>query len=63
MYFLDQAAVGEASLTISDADGNEIETFSEHDPRGEEGSPRAVVHHRRRGHEHLPMADDVSQTA
>ncbi len=27
-YFLEQAAVGEASLTISDADGNEIETFS-----------------------------------
>ncbi|MEQ1699337.1 MAG: glycosyl hydrolase [Ilumatobacteraceae bacterium] len=28
MYFLDEAAVGAASLTISDADGNEIETFS-----------------------------------
>ncbi len=28
MYFLDEAAVGEASLTISDGDGNEIETFS-----------------------------------
>jgi hypothetical protein len=28
MYFLDQSAVGQASLTISDDDGNEIETFS-----------------------------------
>jgi hypothetical protein len=28
MYFLDEAAVGEASLTISDGDGKEIETFS-----------------------------------
>ncbi|MEP7112516.1 MAG: glycosyl hydrolase, partial [Ilumatobacteraceae bacterium] len=28
MYFLDQAAVGEASLTIRDGDGNEVETFS-----------------------------------
>ena len=27
-YFLDEAAVGEASLTISDADGKNIETFS-----------------------------------
>ncbi len=27
-YYLDEAAVGEASLTISDAEGNEIETFS-----------------------------------
>ncbi len=27
-YFLDEAAVGEASLTISDSDGNEIQTFS-----------------------------------
>ena len=27
-YFLDEAAVGEASLTISDADGKKIETFS-----------------------------------
>ncbi len=27
-YFLDQAAVGEASLTIGDSYGNEIETFS-----------------------------------
>ena len=27
-YFLEQAAVGEASLTISEADGTEIETFS-----------------------------------
>ena len=28
MYFLDQAAVGLASLTISDDNGNAIETFS-----------------------------------
>jgi hypothetical protein len=28
MYFLDQAAVGDASLTIIDGDGNEVETFS-----------------------------------
>jgi photosystem II stability/assembly factor-like uncharacterized protein len=28
MYFLDEAAVGEASLTIRDGDGIEIETFS-----------------------------------
>ena len=28
MYFLDQAAVGEASLAITDGDGKEIETFS-----------------------------------
>jgi hypothetical protein len=28
MYFLDRAAVGEASLTITDGDGNEVETFS-----------------------------------
>jgi photosystem II stability/assembly factor-like uncharacterized protein len=27
-YFLDESAVGEASLTISDAEGNEIQTFS-----------------------------------
>ncbi len=27
-YFLEEAAVGRASLTISDGDGNEIETFS-----------------------------------
>ncbi len=27
-YFLDQAAVGEASLRISDSDGKEVETFS-----------------------------------
>ena len=27
-YFLDRAAAGEASLTISDAEGNEIQTFS-----------------------------------
>ena len=26
-YWLEEAAVGEASLTISDADGNEIDTF------------------------------------
>ena len=28
MYFLDQAAVGEATLTIADGDGMQIETFS-----------------------------------
>lgn len=28
LYFLEQEAVGEASLTITDSDGNEVETFS-----------------------------------
>ena len=32
MYFLDQAAVGEARLIISDNDGNQIETFSSEIP-------------------------------
>ena len=31
------------------------------DSRGEEGPRRTVVHHRRRGHEQLPVADDVPQ--
>ena len=33
----------------------------EHHSRGEEGSQRVAVHHRGGRHEHLPMADDLSQ--
>ena len=61
MYFLDEAAVGEASLTISDGDGNEIETFSSIIPEEKKDRERFVVHHGRRRHEQLPVADDLPQ--
>ena len=63
MYFLDEAAVGEAQPDHQRRRRQRDRDVLEHDPRGEEGSRRAVVHHRSRGHEHLPMADDVPRTA
>ncbi len=63
MYFLDQAAVGEARLTIREgeaAGGKEIETFSSMIPAEKKDRHGLYITADRR-HEHLPMADDLSE--